>query len=103
MLTAAVRLLIGRSAKVVDRSRAGMPAGGQLSDWTDAELYSVWRATGAELLKALHAEHADHTLTAAGARQYLLAEVERRHPRETAAWLTSAAVLSGEPPTFLLR
>lgn len=103
MLTAAVRLLMGRNTKDATRSRAGLPAGGQLSDWTDAELYSVWCATGAELLKALRAEHTDHTLTAADARQYLLAELERRHPRETADWLASAAILSGEPPTFLLR
>jgi hypothetical protein len=74
-----------------------------LDDWTDAELYSVWRATETELHKALHIECTDHTLTAAEARQHLLAELERRHPRETAAWLASDAILTGEPPTFLVR
>lgn len=78
-------------------------ARGQLSEWSDAELYKVWCATAAELLKALEAEHADNTVTAARARQHLLAEIERRHPRATAAWLASDAILSGEPPTFLLH
>ena len=73
-------------------------AGAQFTDWTDAELYSVWCATATELLQALHVEH---TTTAAEARQYLLAEIERRHPAETAAWLNSDAILSGEPPHFL--
>ena len=70
----------------------------QLASWSDAQLYSVWCATGTELLRALHAEH---TATAAEARKHLLAEIERRHPTETAAWLKSDAILSGEPPRFL--
>jgi hypothetical protein len=84
-----------------------------LADWSDAEIYSVWRATDQELLRALRADHtdqADHadqadqaaqTSTAAEARRYLLAEIERRYPRETAAWLKSDAVLSGGAPDFL--
>ncbi|MGW7680790.1 hypothetical protein ACWGID_08650 [Kribbella sp. NPDC054772] len=76
---------------------------GVLSDWTDAELYKVWCATAAELLKALRTEEADHTDTAAEARRYLLAEIEHRHPAATAAWLASDAILYGEPPKFLLR
>ncbi len=103
MLTAAVRMLAGRSTNDAEQSQAATSAGGQLSDWTDSELYSVWCATRTELLKALRAEHTDHTLTAAEARQYLLTELERRHPRETSAWLTSDAILSGEPPKFLMR
>jgi hypothetical protein len=60
----------------------------------------VWCATGAELLKALPAEH---THTAAEARRYLLAEIERRHPDEAAAWLTTSTALAGAPPRFLVR
>lgn len=74
-----------------------------MSDWADSELYAVWCATGAELLKAVDTDDTDHTLTAAEARRYLLTEIEHRHPRETAAWLTSGAILSGAPPTFLVR
>ena len=70
----------------------------ELGGWTDAELYAVWCATGTELLRAMHA---GQFATAAEARQYLLAEIERRHPRATAAWLSSGSVLSGEPPRFL--
>lgn len=74
-----------------------------LSGWTDAELYKVWCATAAELLTALHADETDHTVTAAEARRYLLAEIERRHPSATAAWLSSDALLYGRPPRFLLH
>ena len=70
----------------------------ELAGWSDVELYAVWRATGTELLRAMNA---GQFATAAEARQYLLAEIERRHPAETAAWLSSGSVLSGEPPRFL--
>jgi hypothetical protein len=85
------------------RSGAATPtttsaASTELAGWSDAELYAVWRATGTELLRAMHA---GRFATAADARQYLLAEIERRHPIETAAWLSSGSVLSGEPPRFL--
>jgi hypothetical protein len=76
----------------------GLQVPARLADWSDAELYSVWRATGAELVRALHAEH---TATAAEARQYLLTEIERRHPLETAAWLESDALRTGGAPDFL--
>ncbi|HZX07897.1 hypothetical protein [Kribbella sp.] len=89
-LAAAVRSLVRRS----DPSHYGV-----LSDWTDAELYKVWCATAAELLKA----QSEHTAAAVAARQYLLAEIECRHPRATAAWLSSDRLLYGEPPRFLLH
>ncbi|MFI5693924.1 hypothetical protein ACIA58_18910 [Kribbella sp. NPDC051586] len=76
----------------------GSQAAAQLADWSDAELYRVWRATGTELLRALGA---DRTATAAEAREHLLAEIERRYPAETAAWLASDAIFSGEGPRFL--
>lgn len=85
------------------RTRADPSKYGVLSDWTDAEIYRVWCATATELLKALYAEQAGHTATAAEARQYLLAEIERRYPGATAAWLSSDAILYGEPPRFLLH
>lgn len=79
--------------------RAELAARRELRDWADSELYSVWCASAAEVLEALHA---GQTATAAEARQYLLAEIERRHPRDARAWLASDAVLTGEPPAFLL-
>jgi hypothetical protein len=86
----------------VDREGPASPgaraASTELGNWSDAELYAVWCATGTELLRAMHAVR---SATAAEARQYLLAEIERRHPKETAAWLSSGSVLSGEPPRFL--
>jgi hypothetical protein len=90
-LVAAVRSLTGRKPA----------AHGPLTEWTDAEVYRVWCATGAELLKALEAEQTDHTVTAAEAREHLLAEIERRYPQATATWLASDAILSGQPPHFL--
>ncbi|HEY3514017.1 MULTISPECIES: hypothetical protein [Kribbella] len=99
ILAAAARSLTqGRPRTQPDSSKYGV-----LSDWTDAELYKVWCATAVELLKALRTEEADHTGTAAEARRYLLAEIERRHPAATASWLASDAILYGEPPRFLLH
>lgn len=103
MLTSAARSLVRRSGTTVRQVRSGRPASGPVADWTDAELYKVWCATSTELLKAVHAERSDRTMTAADARRYLLAEIERRHPRATATWLASDAILTGEPPRFLLR
>jgi len=83
------------------RGQFGAPASsapGTLADWSDAELYSVWRATAAELLRGPRAER---TAITAEARKYLLTEIERRYPTETAAWLTSDTIMSGEPPFFL--
>lgn len=79
--------------------RAELAARRELRDWADSELYSVWCASAAEVLDALPA---GQTATAAEARQYLLAEIERRHPRDARAWLKSEAILTGEPPAFLL-
>jgi len=70
-----------------------------LTSWSDGELYSVWCATDNEVLRATKS---DRTATAARARDHLLAEIERRYPTQTAAWLTSQAALSGAPPRFLL-
>lgn len=70
-----------------------------LTSWTDAQLYAVWCATAVELRRAAES---DEAATAARARELLLAEIERRHPRQTAAWLTSRQALTGEPPRFLL-
>lgn len=89
MLATRTRQLAGR-----ERSRRG-----PLHDWTDAELYRVWTASAAELLRALDAEQIG---TATEARRHLLTEIERRYPQETAAWLTSDAILTNEPPRFLL-
>ncbi|MEU4295121.1 hypothetical protein AB0E63_43465 [Kribbella sp. NPDC026596] len=88
----------GRASRGGPTSPAARAASTELDNWSDAELYAVWCATGTELLRAMHA---GQFATAAEARQYLLAEIERRHPRETAAWLSSGSVLSGEPPRFL--
>ncbi|MET9315129.1 hypothetical protein ABZX12_25220 [Kribbella sp. NPDC003505] len=95
VLAAVSRLLRGPKPAT---AAPGLQAPARLADWSDAELYSVWRAIGAELVRALRAEH---TATAAEARQYLLTEIERRHPLETAAWLGSDALLSGAAPDFL--
>lgn len=70
----------------------------ELSSWTDAQLYAVWVATADELRRAAQSTEA---ATAARARELLLAEIERRHPRKTAAWLRSREALTGQPPTFL--
>jgi hypothetical protein len=70
-----------------------------LSSWTDAQLYAVWCATAVELRRVAESSRA---ATAARARELLLVEIERRHPRQTAAWLTSRQALTGEPPRFLL-
>ncbi|WP_433169354.1 hypothetical protein [Kribbella sp. CA-247076] len=70
-----------------------------LSSWTDAQLYAVWRATADELRLAARSGDA---ATAARARDLLLTELERRHPRQTATWLTSPEALTGQAPTFLL-
>jgi len=70
----------------------------ELSSWTDAQLYAVWCATADQLRRA----QSDEAATTARARELLLAEIERRHPRQTAAWLSSRKALTGQPPTFLL-
>ena len=98
-----IRTVLAAVSRLRRRPKSETPAPGlqvpaRLADWSDAELYSVWRATGAELFLALHAEH---TATAAEARQYLLTEIERRHPLETAAWLESDALRTGGAPHFL--
>ncbi len=68
----------------------------ELGRWSDAELYAVWCTSRAATTDVDQAE------VAADARQELLAEFERRHPREATEWLTSGSGLAGEPPTFLL-
>ena len=70
-----------------------------LSSWTDSQLYAVWVATAEELRRAAQS---DDAATAARARELLLTEIERRHPRQTATWLTSPEALTGHPPHFLL-
>lgn len=70
-----------------------------LSSWTDSQLYAVWVATADELR---HAAQSDDAATAARARELLLTEIERRHPRQTATWLTSPEALTGHPPHFLV-
>lgn len=70
-----------------------------LARWSDAELYAVWVATDAEVVRE---SQSDYTETAARARDLLLSEIARRHPAETAAWLRSDNALKGEPPRFLL-
>jgi hypothetical protein len=102
-LAAAARSVTRRGVKGSIRKQPALRSRGQLPDWTDAELYKVWRATSEELLNALYTEQADHTMTASEARRHLLAEIEHRYPRATAAWLASDALLSGEPPQFLLH
>lgn len=87
----------GSAVRSVVRRNTG--AERPLRDWTDVELYRVWCASTTELLRALNAEQ---TTTATDARRHLLAEIERRHPVETARWLRSDAVLSGDPPRFLI-
>jgi hypothetical protein len=74
----------------------------RLRDWSDAELYKVWRATGTELVRAVGTSSVPDTATAAEARAHLLAEIERRYPRETATWIRSRGVLGGAPPRFLI-
>jgi hypothetical protein len=68
-----------------------------LHTWTDTQLYAVWCATADELRRTTHAA------TAARARELLLAEIERRYPRQTAGWLSSPGALTGQPPDFLLH
>lgn len=70
---------------------------GNLEVWTDAQLYAVWRATSARLVEAADSQ----ANTAVQARQLLLAEIERRYPREARRWLSSDAALNGEAPDFL--
>jgi hypothetical protein len=77
-------------------SFGGNGAARELGRWSDAELYAVWCTSRAATADADQAE------IAADARQELLAEFERRHPREAAEWLTSGSGLAGEPPRFLL-
>jgi len=71
----------------------------ELGSWTDSQLYAVWCATADELRRAAQS---DDAATAARARELLLAEIERRHPRQAAAWLSSRGALTGQPPRFLL-
>ena len=71
---------------------------GALATWTDPELYAVWKATRTEITRATEAQQA---VTAARARQLLLAEIERRYPAQTRAWMSSQAAIAGEPPEFL--
>lgn len=68
-----------------------------LRGWSDAELYAVWRSTSSALHRAAGA---DKSATLSRAREYLLAEFERRHPADVAAWLREG--LAGQPPRFLL-
>ncbi|MFI7065756.1 hypothetical protein ACIBL3_32490 [Kribbella sp. NPDC050124] len=88
---------------VLKRRRRPAPAvqviGIELTTWSDAQLYAVWSATADELRRATHS---DDAATAARARDLLLTEIERRHPTQTATWLTSPTALTGQPPTFLL-
>ncbi|TCO20464.1 hypothetical protein EV652_112210 [Kribbella steppae] len=93
----ALSLLRRRSAE--RQTTVSQVIGIDLSSWTDSQLYGVWCATADELLLAAQS---DDAATAAQARELLLAEIERRHPRETAAWLTSPQALTGDPPHFLL-
>jgi len=89
---------------VRSRRRPGTPAerkvlGGDLEKWSDAQLYAVWCATDAEVVRK---DESDHTQTAARARDLLLSEIAHRRPAETETWLNSDAALNGEPPRFLL-
>ena len=89
---------------VRSRRRTTTPSEQQIIDadlvrWSDAELYAVWVATDAEVVRE---SQSDYTETAARARDLLLSEIARRRPAETAAWLGSNSALEGEPPRFLL-
>ncbi|TCC45613.1 hypothetical protein E0H75_28180 [Kribbella capetownensis] len=89
---------------VRSRRRTTTPSEQQIIDadlvkWSDAELYAVWVATDAEVVRE---SQSDYTETAARARDLLLSEIARRRPAETAAWLRSNNALKGEPPRFLL-
>jgi len=89
---------------VRSRHRPTTPSEQQIIDadldtWSDAELYAVWCATDAEVVRE---SQSGHTETAARARDLLLSEIARRRPAETAAWLSSNNALKGEPPRFLL-
>ncbi len=86
-----------RSAEA--RTTVTQVIGIDLSNWTDSQLYAVWVATADELRRAAGSGDA---ATAARARELLLSEIERRHPRQTATWLTSPDALTGEPPRFLV-
>ncbi|MER7246950.1 hypothetical protein [Kribbella sp. NPDC000426] len=87
----------GIRSDVTGESRLLDVRDGYLETWTDEELYSVWQATSTRLAEAA----GEQATTAAQARHLLLAEIERRHPDETHAWLSSDAALNGEPPRFL--
>ncbi len=93
----ALRLLRRRSADT--RTTVPQVIGIDLSSWTDSQLYAVWVATADELRRAAQS---DDAATAARARELLLSEIERRHPRQTASWLTSPEALTGRPPDFLV-
>jgi hypothetical protein len=93
----ALGLLRRRSAEL--RTTVPQVIGIDLSSWTDSQLYGVWVATADELRLAAQS---DDAATAARARELLLSEIERRHPRQTATWLTSPDALTGEPPHFLV-
>ncbi|TCC64095.1 hypothetical protein E0H73_06625 [Kribbella pittospori] len=89
---------------VRSRQRTRTPSEQQIIDadlakWSDAELYAVWVATDAEVVRE---SQSDYTETAARARDLLLSEIARRRPAETAVWLRSNNALKGEPPRFLL-
>ncbi|WP_406047754.1 hypothetical protein [Kribbella sp. NBC_00889] len=89
---------------VRSRRRTTTPSEQQIIDadlarWSDAELYAVWVATDAEVVRE---SQSGYTGTAARARDLLLSEIARRRPAETAAWLSSDNALNGEPPRFLL-
>lgn len=73
-------------------------ADSELEKWSESELYAVWCASKTEIDRTVGAARA---VTAARARQLLLAEIERRYPTQTCAWLSSDAALTGEPPHFL--
>lgn len=81
------------------RATAVQIIGNELTTWSDAQLYAVWSATADELRRAAHS---DDAATAARARELLLTEIERRHPHQTATWLSSPEALTGQPPNFLL-
>ncbi len=98
MATAVHGLTRPRRTGSADKSTVSDVTDGALEAWADTELYAVWRATKSEFARATEAEQA---VTAARARQLLLAEIERRYPTQTKAWLSSAAAVTGEPPEFL--
>ncbi len=83
---------------VSESARLPIRSAGDMSAWTDAELYTVWCASLDEVGQA-----PDRAVVAAQARAYLLEELERRHPADAAFWIRSGAGLEGEPPHFLVE